>query len=88
MAYVTIAGKYVKGADLTDSSAKWTQKVAGAGYKQVNHLECVLKLSTLLWAASLYGTAMKDFRNAEGLGSESVFGALFPLHDATFARSG
>ena len=32
---MTIAGKYVKGAALTDGSATWGQKLAGAGYQQV-----------------------------------------------------
>ncbi len=35
IAYVTIAGKWVKGAPLTDGSATWGQRVAGAGYAQV-----------------------------------------------------
>ena len=34
VAYVTIAGNYVKGASLTDGSATWGQKIAGAGYQQ------------------------------------------------------
>ena len=36
VAYVTIAGRYVKGASLTDSSASWGQKLAGAGYQQAS----------------------------------------------------
>ena len=32
---MTIAGAYIKGAPLQEAGAKWTQKVAGAGYKQV-----------------------------------------------------
>ncbi len=35
VAYVTIAGKWVKGAALTDGSATWGQRAAGAGYAQV-----------------------------------------------------
>lgn len=35
VAYITIAGAYIKGAALDEAGATWTQKVAGAGYKQV-----------------------------------------------------
>jgi hypothetical protein len=34
VAYVTIAGRYIKGAPLTDPEATWGQKLAGAGYQQ------------------------------------------------------
>ena len=33
--YVTIAGKFIKGAKLRDGSASNAQKIAGAGYQQV-----------------------------------------------------
>lgn len=34
--YVTVAGKYIKGAGLRDKGASIPQKVVGAGYQQVN----------------------------------------------------
>ena len=33
--YVTIAGKYIKGAGLRDKGASIPQKIVGAGYQQV-----------------------------------------------------
>ncbi len=56
---MTIAGKFVKGAALTDGSATWGQKIAGAGYQQarledlVNSIEslqiCQLQQQGLVW---------------------------------------
>lgn len=42
IAYVTVAGKYLKGAGLREKGATWGQKVVGAGYAQVT---IVLELS-------------------------------------------
>ena len=33
--YVTVAGKYIKGAGLRDKGASIPQKIVGAGYQQV-----------------------------------------------------
>ncbi len=35
IAYVTVAGKYLKGAPLRAKDATWGQKAVGAGYAQV-----------------------------------------------------
>lgn len=43
IAYVTVAGKYLKGAGLREKGATWGQKVVGAGYAQVTpgqHCAC------------------------------------------------
>jgi hypothetical protein len=35
ISYVSVAGKYIKGAKLGDGSATWVQRVVGAGYQTV-----------------------------------------------------
>ncbi len=47
VAYVTIAGRYIKGARLTDGDATWGQKLAGAGYQQAR------RMRSFFWVVNL-----------------------------------